>query len=59
MEAEDKKEQDNDGVTQYTDSVDTNAHYDKSGKITREDFRDEKDSINNWDAEKNRSGRHK
>ncbi|WP_168196988.1 hypothetical protein [Flavobacterium alkalisoli] len=53
---EDKKHE---GTTKSSDNVDNNAHYDKSGEPTREDFRDEKDSINDWFAEKNRSGRHR
>lgn len=54
-----EKEKDQEGTTKASDNVDTNAHYNKEGEPVREDKRDEKDSLNNWNSEKNRSGRHK
>lgn len=41
------------------DNVNNNARYSESGEITREDNRDKKNSIDDWDAEHNRTGRHK
>lgn len=41
------------------DNVSNNAHYSESGEITREDERDRKKSSDDWNAERNRTGRHK
>lgn len=46
------------GTTAANDGVAENAHY-ESGKISHIDNRDRKNSIDDWDAEGNRSGRHK
>ncbi len=53
----DKKPSEN--TTSANDNVSTNAHYTKKGEILREDSRDLKDSIEDWNAEQNRTGRHK
>ncbi|MGV3459455.1 MAG: hypothetical protein ACO1N9_03255 [Flavobacterium sp.] len=49
----------NNGTTNADDNVSNNAHYDKTGKITRDDERDRKDSADDWDAELSRTGRNK
>lgn len=49
----------NSGTTSADDNVNNNAHYDKSGKITRDDERDRKDSTDDWNAEDSRTGRNK
>lgn len=46
-------------TTDADDNVDNNARYSESGEISREDERDRKDSMDDWDAEKSRTGRHK
>lgn len=46
-------------TTSADDNVSNNAHYSESGEITRQDDRDRHNSTDDWDAEKNRSGRHK
>lgn len=46
-------------VTVANDNMNNNARYDASGKITRADDRDRKDPENDWNAEKNRTGRNK
>lgn len=53
----DKKQEDR--TTSADDNVGNNAHYSKSGEITREDDRDKKDSTQDWNAEESRTGRHK
>jgi YD repeat-containing protein len=45
--------------TTSDDNVSNNAHYSESGEITRDDDRDRKNSTDDWDAEHNRTGRHK
>lgn len=47
------------GTLNSDDDVSNNAHYSESGEISHEDNRDRKKSTDDWDAEKNRSGRHK
>lgn len=47
------------GTTNSDDDVSNNAHYSESGEVTHEDGRDRNKSTDDWDAEKNRSGRHK
>lgn len=45
--------------TQSNDDVSHNAHYNKSNEPSQLDERDEKDSTEDWNAEKSRTGRHK
>lgn len=47
------------GTTSSDDNVSNNAHYEKDGKITREDDRDRNNSTDDWNAEKSRTGRNK
>ena len=49
----------NEGKTSSDDNVNNNAHYDKDGNVTRPDERDHRNSADDWDAEKSRTGRHK
>ncbi len=44
---------------QANDDVSHNAHYDNEGKPSQLDERDKKDSTEDWDAEKSKTGRHK
>ena len=46
------------GTTDANDDVTENAHY-ENGEINHIDKRDRKNSMDDWDAEGNRSGRHK
>lgn len=41
------------------DNMSNNAHYTKSGKVVREDERDQNDSSEEWNAEKSRTSRNK
>lgn len=47
------------GSTKANDEVAENAHYSDNGVPLHIDERDRKDSTDDWDAEGNRSGRHK
>ena len=47
------------GTTSADDNVNNNAHYTKSGEITREDERDRHNSTDEWNAEDSRTGRNK
>lgn len=47
------------GTLNSDDDVSNNAHYSESGEINHEDDRDRNKSTDDWNAEKNRSGRHK
>lgn len=47
------------GTISSDDNVSNNAHYTKDGKITRNDDRDRNNSSEDWNAEKNRTGRNK
>ena len=47
------------GTTKANDEVAENAHYSEKGVPRHIDERDRKDSTDDWDAEGNRSGRHK
>lgn len=47
------------GITTADDKVDNSARYSDSGKITRQDERDQKDSKDDWNAEHSRTGRNK
>lgn len=53
------KKNTSEGKTLANDNVSNNAHYSKDGKITREDDRDRNKSMDDWNAEQNRSGRNK
>jgi YD repeat-containing protein len=55
----DNKEKTAEGTTSTDDNVSNNAHYDKDGNISREDDRDRHNSADDWNAEENRTGRHK
>lgn len=45
--------------TSADDNVNNNAHYNDAGEITRDDERDRKSSIDDWNAEDSRTGRNK
>ncbi len=47
------------GMTSSDDKMDNNARYDKNGAISRSDDRDRNNSADDWNAEMNRTGRHK
>ena len=49
----------NSGKTQANDDVSHNAHYEETDRPSQLDTRDEKDSTEDWNAEKSRTSRHK
>ena len=57
MESNDKKTHTE--KTQANDDVSHNAHYDKKGRPSQFDERDQNDSTEDWNAEQSRTGRHK